>query len=310
MFLVSILTNLHQVASHVVPSICHPVNGPSRYRPLFIIGSGRSGNTLLRRIVQAHPDFHIPPETYVLGTVISSYRRNLLMSWNERVHLALGRFAQHPEFGTFDMSLHDLADRLCRLPEADRNLAAILDAFYREHAEQHGIQCLRWGDKTPLNTYQLDAIHAVFPDAQFIHMVRDGCDVVSSYVKAGIYDSVDKAAERWVSSIEMAEAFGAAHPANYAEVRYEDLVTDPEAEVTRLCAFLDIEFLPGMLASEQLAESMGDVAALDHHEQVFSAITPSSVGKGRNSLNEAQMRELAPIMNASLRRLDYAACTS
>lgn len=77
-------------------------------RPFFIIGSGRSGSTLLRRILCANPELHIPPETYVLGPAISLWEATEGDAWPVRVGRILDLFERHPEFETFGTSLDAL----------------------------------------------------------------------------------------------------------------------------------------------------------------------------------------------------------
>ena len=95
-----------------IPGLGHPLQRGEPYRPFFIVGSGRSGNTVLRRMLCAHGDLHIPPETYVLGDVIRVFRRHRGLLWRDLVPLVLGKFEFYPEFVTFDVSLRPLARRV------------------------------------------------------------------------------------------------------------------------------------------------------------------------------------------------------
>ncbi len=77
----------------------YPLRGEERFRPFFIIGVGRSGNTLFRRILTAHSELHIPPETFVLGECIRKFKRyGRWLDWPDAVSLIMGLFAFHPEF--------------------------------------------------------------------------------------------------------------------------------------------------------------------------------------------------------------------
>src|SRR5438876_7266314 len=71
---------------------CHPLHRNEGFRPFFIVGAPRSGNTLLRRFLTSHPDLSIPPETYVLGSCIKVFRANRHLSWELLVELMLARF--------------------------------------------------------------------------------------------------------------------------------------------------------------------------------------------------------------------------
>jgi len=293
---------------HALPFGGYPLQRQENYRPFFIIGSGRSGNTLLRRILYAHSALHIPPETYVLGRVIRIFRQYRRANWKDLVFLTLAQLEYYPEFETFEIALRPLANRLLETSASVRSLAFIVDSFFRYHAEQHGIACQRWGDKTPLNTFSLSLIHSVFPDAQFIHMIRDGCDVVSSYVEAGIYQNIDDAGRRWRDSIQAAERFSHSYPGSCWEIRYEALVSQPEHVVRQLCGFLDIDFENSMLDSHPYSAYMGDVTLHDHHHRVHQPISLSSIGKGRTLMSKSEKARLQGIIGKTLHHLGYEPC--
>lgn len=292
-----------------LPLVGYPLVGRRRYQPFFVIGAARSGTTLLRRILTAHSRLHVPPETFVLGEVVRCFPRwSRSLDWSELVSLVLSRFEFHPEFHTFDIRLGPLARKLATLPPADRNLAHLLDEFYRFHAQETGQSMERWGDKTPLNTLEdgtLERLLEVFPDARFIHLVRDGCDVVYSHLSGGFMRDLDEAARRWVQMVEGAGDFAARHPEQSIEVRYESLVSDPQAVVTELCEFLGIEPEPAMLASENAAAGLGDVPRWYWHGEVARPIHPGNIGKGHRYLSAIERQRLQGLIGEQLARLGY-----
>jgi hypothetical protein len=290
-----------------LPAPWHPLHRAEAYAPFFIVGSGRSGTTLLRRMLQAHPDVHIPPETAVLGRVIKLYRQSRGRPWEDIVHLVLGTFEFHADFGAFEMELGPLARELVQIPRRERSLARILDGFYRYHARTQGRAPRTWGDKSPINTLFLERIHRVFPDMATIHILRDGGDVVQSFVSTGVIPSIDDAADRWVTAVRCAQHYGRRYPERYLEVRYETLVAEPEATIRRVCAHLGLSFVPEMLASEKLAATLGDVPRLAHHEAVGRPVSADAVGKGRRTLGESDRARIGPTMDPLLRELGYPA---
>lgn len=284
----------------------YPLHCSESYLPFFIIGSGRCGSTLLRRILQASPELHIPPEIWVLGRAISLFRRNLGRPWPFLVRTVLAQFEFQPGFEVFGISLRPLANRLMDAPRERRSLALILDSFYRYHGEQSGQSFQCWGDKTPRNTHHMDRLIAVFPDARFIHALRDGVDVVYSVlVKDAGEVSLDYAARRWAARVSAARKFARRYPDSCHEVRYEALVNDPVATVERLCQFLGVRFDVSMIESLEHKRAMPDIDAYDHFENVFRPITATSVGKGRRELTEQQKSRLQGLIGPGLERLGY-----
>ena len=294
----------------ILPFRGYPQNRNEDIRPFFIIGSGRSGNTLLRRVLFNHSQLHIPPETYVLAHIIRLFNLNKNMAWKDIVYLVFAQFAYHPEFETFNISLRPLVKELVEIPQHKRSLAYILDRFYLYHAAQHHIECRRWGDKTPINTFYLNWIVSVFPKSQFIHILRDGCDVAASYYKTGIYDDISAAGMRWVNSVKAAQRFMKSRAGQCIELRYENFVTHPEKTVRQVCDFLDVDFEAGMLEADFAVGKMGDVGMRPHHEKVTKDISSDSVGAGREKLTVDQKKKLDPLMTKLLKKLGYAPCIS
>ncbi len=313
-----------------LPFVGYPLNGRERYRPFFIIGVARSGNTLFRRTLTSHSQLHIPPETFVLGACIQKFRKlGRKLSWPDLVSLVMAEFEFHPEFHTFETWLGPLVDRLKGAARKDRNLAFLIDCFYRYHAEQHGQECVRWGDKTPMNSldddlvrnlpprklghgvpHTLERLLRVFPDAQFIHIYRDGCDVVRSHLSGGFMSSMQEAAERWLHVIRQSRNFVRKHPERSFEVRYEDLITKPEATLRGVCGFLEVDFEPAMVSSEKSATALGDVPEWYWHQQVAAPINPANTGKGRVYFSESERATLEEIIGSELESLGYAPPTA
>ena len=297
-----------------IPLLRYPLNGSERYRPFFVIGSGRSGSTLFRRILTAHSELHVPPENFELGTSIRKYEQfRGQMGWYDLVRFIMSLFEFHHEFYTFETTLRPLVNRFQDLPHNRRNLAYILDAFYRYHAERHGCSMVRWGDKTPLNTYEIETLELilkVFPDAQFIHLIRDGCDVVASSLRYGFFTDLTTAAQRWARVVENARRFTEAHPDRSLVVRYEDLVRHPEKTTRSICDFLGVDFEPPMLTSEGAAESLGDVPVLSEHKEVSAPINTANIGSGRLDFSQEDREELESIIGRELELFGYPPCTS
>ena len=88
-----------------------------------------------------------------------------------------------------------------------------------------------------------------FPEARFIHLVRDGRDVMLSLRDQPFApSSFTGVAEYWAGRVERARQAGERlGPGRYRELRYEDLVADPERELGRLCEFVELEYRPEML---------------------------------------------------------------
>lgn len=191
------------------------------------------------------------------------------------------------------------------LPKRERTLARLLDEIYVYYAEKKKPEAVRWGDKTPRNTYSLHWINRVYPNCQFVHILRDPRDVVNSYLKAGLYQDLNAAAYRWLESITEIDHFKRKIPANRCiEIRYEELVRFPEKKTKELCAFLGLEYNPGMLHFSESVNEMGDTA-YEHHQNLYRPVNPNSIGKWKRQLTKRQVEEIESICGEKMRKFSY-----
>jgi Sulfotransferase family len=198
--------------------------------PIIVFGAPRSGTTYLQRILNAHPAVFVSHETRIFA-------------W-----------------------LHEALEVL---PRDDRNLVTYRDAFvahmrrilseavlsfYRELAPD----AIRWGDKNPhyadaRNAGCLELTSELFPEAQFIHIIRDGRDVVASLVRKRNDDGTpwvtfEQAHETWTSHVDVGSAFGRTlAPERYFELRYEKLIAADLALTRDLFSFLGLAVHPDVV---------------------------------------------------------------
>lgn len=271
--------------------------------PLFIIGAPRSGNTLTRRVLMASSQIYIPPETYVFGEIVGRWPRWFGLSWREKVWLVCAYFDRHRHREELEIdSFSPFAERACALPAADQTLRKLFDCLYAFMAREHGYTERRWGDKTPWNTYHLPQIVKKYPDAQYLYLIRDGRDVVASQVKAGFGDPPG-AAQRWIDANEACLKAMNNKRLSAMSVRYEDLVTSPQAVFERIFGWAQLNFDPRFL--HEVPARLGDVGRREHHAQVMQPIAASSIGRWRETMSDGDMAALPPPFHAMMTRLGY-----
>lgn len=218
----------------------------------FIVGVGRSGTTLLRLMLDAHPELAIPPETHFAVGLVKRFEQGKpdaseIVEW----------LASRNRWGDFGIDAAELERRL----SAPRRLTAgdSLRAFFSLYAERHGKS--RWGDKTPIYLRQMRRLERAVPEARFVHMIRDGRDVtLSVWDRVGKQKDATRMARLWKRRIRRARR-QAEQLENYLEVRYEDLVLDTEPTLRRVASFVDLDFQESMLRyHEHSAERMAEMA--------------------------------------------------
>ncbi|UCC29807.1 MAG: sulfotransferase [Phycisphaerales bacterium] len=216
-----------------------------QHRPIFVVGSPRSGTTLLRLILDSHPDISCGPETHFLmglSTIVG--RRWELI---ERYGFEKAYWYQ--------------------------KVAEFFDSFQRGYAERRGKK--RWAEKTPYYTTILDFINQLFPSSQFIHIIRDGYDVVASHRDRWGYKSAVRATLIWRRYVTLARDFGntVSHD-RYHELRYEDLVRTPAPVLRDLFEFLGEPWDPAVLEYDR-----GEHDILDGYDAFTKSRRSDDVGQ-------------------------------
>jgi len=271
-------------------------------KPFFIVGAGRSGNTLLRAILCGHKDIGIPPESYIIGPAIIEWLKNNYLRWENLVSLILGQIATHEEFDTWEIDLNKIAGELRKLPDNRKSFAAIIDKLYCVYNAKYFPGAKRWGDKTPLNTFYLEWIERAFPDAQFIIMIRDGRDSASSYYKTGLVKDIEDGCRIWNDAMACVERLD---PKKSIRIKYERLVNNTEFEIRKVCSFLKIEFQSEMLDHTKRFYDLGDVPKRKHHKNLLLPITNKNIGKWKKDLTEKEKKVIDILLSETLTKHGY-----
>lgn len=210
----------------------------------FLTGCERSGTTMLRAMLDAHPDVAIPDESHFLPVLIA--RRAVLEAADGvDVDLLVALLAASPGFRRWQLDLDALRARFEASPP--RDLAEAVHGLYREYADEHG--AVRYADKTTTYVFELVAIARLLPEARFAHLVRDGRNAALSLLQVPWGpQTVEEAATWWRVRVQAARDAGALlGPQRYTEVRFESLVRESEAELVRLAEFFDLTWDDGLL---------------------------------------------------------------
>lgn len=267
----------------VLPA-ARPADGAVFEGPLFVVGMPRSGTKLLRDVLNGHSRIAIPvAETEFLPWLASrvahcgdlSERANF-----DRLYADLVR----KSFFTYRAKAGKLvsADRwfsACERADA----AGIFEALIRvDMSVPRGSGCI-WGDKSPSYIDDIPLINRLYPRARVLHMVRDVRDYCVSMREAWGKD-VRRAAQRWADGVLRARHDGQALGTRYIELRYEDLLRDPEAALRRVCEFIGIAFEPKMLELTRPSENIGRARGAchvvrDNHGKFADRIAPALIAE-------------------------------
>lgn len=219
-------------------------------------------------MLDRHPDVAIPDESYFIPQLADRHRGEVDL---DRFVDDLRRLQTLVDWGV-------TADEVRARLRPGLSAGDAISAVYETYAADRGKS--RWGDKTPLYMQHLALLERLFPDALFLHLVRDGRDAAVSFraMPAGVVTegwahprSIGDFAAQWRTEIRAARRLGErVGQAHYLELRYEDLVADPDRELGRACAFAGLTFDPAML---RYAGEV-DVSAKPHQQSLTRPPTP------------------------------------
>lgn len=252
--------------------------------PIFILCTARSGSTLLRYVLDTHPEVFAPAEMH-LGRLCHVLQRAFVG--------LMGR------------------DTL-----ATDDIRRQIDALMSEHTARHGKRV--WCEKSVRTVEYLDLVHRLYPEARYVCLYRGCLDVVRSsldvaeygfggygfeeYVRANVGNTVDALINYWHDAVSVIRTFERAHPAQTHAVTYEALVLDTEPTLRGLFEFLQLQWTPELTSaifSTPHVPGPGDGKILH-----ATAIEPR-VGKGASiplaRISDDRLRK----MNVLLRELGY-----
>jgi hypothetical protein len=287
----------------------------------FVVGIARSGTTLLRLMLDAHPQLTIPPETHFLPRLFTHFDRWVKegVQGDELRERAMELITTHPRWGDIDLDPEEVRRRMAEHDPLTPGDAA--RSFYEAYAAHEGKP--RWGDKSPPYTWKAKRIQRALPEAHFIHLIRDGRDVALSLseVSWGPGD-VQAAAIKWVDELSRARQRARRLARDtYMEIRYEDLVADPEPLLRRIADFVDLPWSDSMLeyhhgAEERMKEVIRDFHPLGggtitaeerqrQHELVKSPPSSSRVGRWRTEMSPEDREAFEGVAGKLLAELGY-----
>ena len=265
---------------------------------MIVLGVRRSGTTLLRVMLDRNSQLAVPDESYFLPQL--AHRQGNHPDLDE----FLDDLRRLPTLREWELSPDDVRERL----RPGMTLGEAVGAVYETYAA--GRAKARWGDKTPMYMQYLPLLERLFPDALYVHLIRDGRDAALSFLQMpeGVVTKTwahptDAAgfACQWRTEVSAARQLGRrVGAARYLELRYEQLVADAEGELRRICTFADLAFEPEMLA---YAGSV-DVSQKPHQQSLRRPPTPG-LRNWRNAMSPEDVAAFQEVAADLLANLGY-----
>ncbi|MEB3360070.1 MAG: sulfotransferase [Synechococcales bacterium] len=266
--------------------------------PVFLIGMPRSGTKLLRGLLNGHSQIRIPMvETEFLPYWVRrwsdygdlSQPKNFQRFYQDAIQLP---YFIHIKAGSAIISQEEWFSR-CR----DFSPAGVFEALIRHKTGVEWGSGLIWGDKSPSYIGHLGLLKQLYPQARFIHIIRDVRDYCLSCQKAWGKHPV-RAAQRWVDGVTKARQDAVAFADDYLEVHYEDLLEQTETVLRQCCEFLNVEFEASMEQNARLTEGRGDAKG-------YTSVKQDNTHKYRTRMAPRLVQRIEAIAGHVLRAGNY-----
>ena len=264
---------------------------------MIVLGVRRSGTTLLRVMLDRSRELAVPDESYFVPQLARRHRTPVDPA------AFLDDLRRLPTLVEWQLSPASVQAFLRPGMTTGDAIAAVFAAYAAERDKT------RWGDKTPLYMQHLDVLERLFPDALYVHLIRDGRDAALSFLSVpdGLMtegwghprDAVGFACQ-WATEVAAARALGARVGERYRELRYEALVADPEGELRAVCAFAGVEFDAAMLDYVGRTDS-----ARKAHQQRLNEPPRLGVRNWRTEMGETDRDAFEEVAGALLAELGY-----
>jgi len=273
---------------------------------------------MLRLMLSCHHALHLPPECGFALWLQPEYR-----AWTEtNLEKDLDRFLdalfRARKFETWSLPKPELREWLLR-EARPCTYADLVSSIYTFHGLVHHKRASRWGDKNNYYLNHIRELHALFPRAVFLHLVRDPRDIVCSYRELAerrfesryaprLPRDVESIARGWQENLERIHRdLDILDAQAVHELRFEDLVLRPEATLREICAFLGLSFDPAMLDFHvrNREQQLEPAATMEWKQKTLEPVDPSRVGRYRTELSAEQLRAIEAIAHDGLRRHRY-----
>ncbi len=258
--------------------------------PIFVGGAGRSGTTLLRVILDSHPNIACGPELKITPVIADLWHSFLTVYANTLQQYHLNPSDINEIFGQMLLSLMDK---------------------YRQSSGKNRI-----AEKSPNNIFYFQHLHHIYPESPLIHIIRDGRDVVCSLLSMNWMNpqtgqpldytrDASKAADYWVKAVQAGQV-AKQKPSiqkKYFEIHYEDIVTQPESMLKNLFSFINEPWDPVVLDFHKQQRNLANESSAN---QVKKPLYKSALGRWKKDLKSKDKKKVKEVAGNLLVKLGYA----
>jgi glycosyltransferase involved in cell wall biosynthesis len=296
-----------------------PSSKSTALSPIFVIGAERSGTTLLRLMLTAHPDICIPPESLFFVALESKYGAapDLLPQIEDFLNdLYNNNFHRFWEWNVDPKLLLNNWKNYHQL-----SYTQAVETVYQTYCQQFDPAASIWGDKNPFHIYQLGKIRRYFPGVKVILIVRDFRACYSSVKKLVAKEqergevwqgikTIGGLTHQWNQVVKIIEKYHQKWEQFYL-VSYEDLVREPSAQLAKICKWVGVDFQESMLQFYQKNAELGlvPVNQMVWHPNTLEPIGSDRINAWQDELSVTELETIELMNWKNLEKLGYK-CSS
>lgn len=281
----------------------------------FILGRPRSGTTLLRTLLDVHPNINIPLENSGLIHLYFKYRK--VQRWDSlKLKDLLNDFKNLNFIDNWNLDWECIEDTVDQDSKMHLTFHEIVRVYYYHYKSEFVKEEIRYlGDKSPLNSLYAEELFRVFPHARYIHLVRDYRANLASMSKHDVFSPSSTAMlMQWKKSVNQINRLALAHPQSFLQIRYEDLVQHPEDMYENICSFLGVKYIPELLDPDYRKNAISNIynnAFLNQWQPDLSGkISTSNIDKWKHELSTEGIRKADYIAGKTGQLFQYEAISS
>lgn len=280
--------------------------------PIFIIGNPRSGTTLLRLILSAHPNIYIAQEGGFLLFLYEKYKN--FAGEKGKIINFVEDLMQTKKIEYWGIVKEEIVNYIIK--KQPKNYSELGTMVYKYYGEKKYPGKKRWGDKNNYYLNYIDTINEIYPESKFIHIIRDGRDVACSYkdmskIKNQKYapnlpNQIIEIAENWKNNIETINAsFNKINKNRYIEIKYEDLVQNTRNTAKELCDFLNEAYDEDMLNYNKINLDREPEDYSSWKSLVGQEITTKRIKRWEKELTSEEIKMFEKISEKQLTKYNY-----
>jgi hypothetical protein len=283
------------------PALHYETENVNRIPVFFIVGRARSGTTLLRMILDTHPNILIPSEHPFIQYLYSKYHKISL--WNSKQLMEFyNDFIALPYIQMMNIDKELLRMKISAL-EGKHNYGELCKTVYlccTPFQKKEEIKII--GNKNIRFSLVIPFLIRIFPDAKFVFIIRDYRDNILSmkrvHFEAHIVSSL---AYRWKYYNRKINTSAQKFSENFYKIRYEDLIQNPEHNIMNICKFLGVNFHPGMLRFYEKKYDYSTISDLEkstsyEHSSLFRPITNEKLYTWKTEMSEKDIRKADTVL--------------